>query len=63
MKTTSVRIDAVTHERLKRLAELRGVSLGRIVALAVHSFTQEVIGKELSSPLTQRETAWLDAWE
>jgi len=61
MQSTSVRIDAATHEELKRLASELGATVGETVALAVRRLRQEQIGKELSASLTTEEAGWLDA--
>ncbi|MGI8523855.1 MAG: hypothetical protein ACR2K3_11195 [Nocardioides sp.] len=61
MQTTSVRIDVATHDGIKRLAASLGTTVGRTVTLAVKSLAQEQIGAQLAAPLTDDETAWLDA--
>jgi hypothetical protein len=61
MQSTSVRIDQVTHRELKRLAEQLGTTVGETVALAVRRLRQDQLGAELSTRLTDDETAWLDA--
>jgi antitoxin component of RelBE/YafQ-DinJ toxin-antitoxin module len=61
MQSTSVRIDAATHEEIKRLAASLGTTVGHTVTLAVRSLAQEQIGVQLATPLTDDETAWLDA--
>lgn len=61
MQSTSVRIDAATHEEIKRLASELGTSVGATVALAVRHLRQERLGKELTASLTPQEVDWLDA--
>lgn len=61
MQSTSVRIDLVTHDRLKRLAATLDKTVGETVALAALRLLQGQIGKELASPLTGEEVEWLDA--
>ncbi len=61
MQSTSVRIDAATHEELKRLAAELHTTVGNTVALAVRALRQDRVGGELSTPLRNDETAWLDA--
>lgn len=61
MQSTSVRIDAATHEELKRLAAELHTTVGNTVALAVRALRQDRVGAELSTPLRDDETAWLDA--
>lgn len=61
MHSTSVRIDATTHEELKRLATELGTTVGNTVTLAVRSLRQERMGDELAAPLRDDEAAWLDA--
>jgi antitoxin component of RelBE/YafQ-DinJ toxin-antitoxin module len=61
MPSTSVRIDRETHEELKRLARDLGTTVGEAVAIAARRLRQERIGQELTAPLTEDETIWLDA--
>lgn len=61
MQSTSVRIDVGTHEEIKRLAKELGATVGETVALAVRRLGQERLGRELTAPLREDETAWLDA--
>lgn len=61
MHSTSVRIDCETHEELKRLAARLDTTVGRTVTLAVRALRQERMGAQLSAPLTDGETSWLDA--
>ena len=61
MPSTSVRIDRTTHEKLKRLADKLGKTVGETVALAVRRLRQERVGRELTAPLSQEEIEWLDA--
>ena len=61
MHSTSVRIDADTHEDLKRLAHDLGTTVGHTVTLAVRALRQDRVGDQLAQPLRVDETAWLDA--
>lgn len=61
MPSTSVRIDRDTHEELKRLARELGTTVGQAVAIAARRLRQQLIGKELSTPLRPDEVEWLDA--
>lgn len=61
MQSTSVRIDASTHEELKRLAAALNTTVGNTVSLAVRALRQDRIGDELKTPLREDEVAWLDA--
>ncbi len=61
MQSTSVRIDAATHEELKRLADELGTTVGQAVAAAVRCMRQDRVGQELAAPLRDDESAWLDA--
>ncbi len=61
MQSTSVRIDVVTHERLKQLASDLNMTVGETVAHAVLGLLQEQMGRELATPLTEEEIEWLDA--
>jgi predicted transcriptional regulator len=59
--TTTIRIDRVTHEELKRLARDRRSTVSDTVARAVRVLRQEQMGHDLSQPLDQSDTEWLDA--
>lgn len=59
--TTTIRIDRMTHEELKRLARERGATVSDTVARAVRVLRQEQMGEELAADLHADETAWLDA--
>lgn len=59
--TTTIRIDRMTHEELKRLARERGATVSDTVARAVRVLRQEQMGKELAGDLGTDEAAWLDA--
>lgn len=61
MQSTSVRIDAATHEELKRLAAALNTTVGNTVSLAVKALRQDRIGTDLGAPLSEDEVAWLDA--
>ena len=61
MQSTSVRIDATTHQELKKLAAHRGATVGETVKLAVRRLRQDQIGEELRGGLGETESAWLDA--
>lgn len=61
MQSTSVRIDAATHQELKKLAASLGTTVGDTVALAVRRLRQDQMGAQLRSDLTDEEVDWLDA--
>jgi len=61
MQSTSVRIDVSTHEELKRLARELDTTVGNTVSLAVKALRQDRIGRDLTAPLRDDETDWLDA--
>jgi predicted transcriptional regulator len=61
MHSTSVRVDRATHDELKRLAAELNTTVGNTVTLAVRALRQNHVGRELSAPLREAETAWLDA--
>jgi hypothetical protein len=46
---------------LKRLAAELNTTVGNAVSLAVRALRQDRIGDELTTPLREDETAWLDA--
>ena len=61
MHSTSVRIDATTHEDLKRLAVELNTTVGNTVTLAVRALRQDRIGDDLRTDLRVDEVDWLDA--
>ena len=61
MPSTSVRIDAATHDELKRLAVALGTTVGNTVTLAVRALRQDRIGEDLGAVPGDDEAAWLDA--
>lgn len=61
MQSTSVRIDAATHEELKRLAAALNTTVGNTVSLAVRALRQDRIGTDLGAPLRDDEAEWLRA--
>jgi hypothetical protein len=61
MQSTSVRIDAATHEELKRLAAELNTTVGNTVTRAVRALRQDRIGEDLRAALRDDETEWLDA--
>lgn len=61
MQSTSVRIDAGTHDELKRLAAELDTTVGNTVSLAVRALRQNHIGQQLHDGLRPDETSWLDA--
>ncbi len=61
MQSTSVRIDAATHEELKRLAAQMHTTVGNTVSLAVRALRQDLVGADLRTPLRGDEVSWLDA--
>ena len=61
MASTSVRIDAATHQDLKKLAASLGATVGDTVAIAVRRLRQEQMGVQLRDELSDEESGWLDA--
>ncbi len=61
MHSTSVRIDAATHQDLKRLAAELNTTVGNAVSLAVRALRQDRVGVDLTTSLREDEVAWLDA--
>ena len=61
MHSTSVRIDATTHDELKRLATEMDTPVGNTVAIAVLALRQTRVGSDLTTPLRDDEADWLDA--
>ncbi len=60
-ETTTVRVNRATHEELKRLARKRNSTVAETVARAVRLLRQEQMGEDLSRPLADDESDWLDA--
>ncbi len=56
-----MRIDASTHQELKKLAASLGATVGDTVALAVRRLRQDEMGAQLRGDLTAEEVSWLDA--
>ena len=56
-----MRIDAATHQELKKLAASLGATVGDTVALAVRRLRQDQMGAQLRGDLTDEEVSWLDA--
>lgn len=61
MQSTSVRIDASTHDDLKRLAAELETTVGHAVTLAVRALRQDRVGTEIAAQLRPDESDWLDA--
>lgn len=59
--TTTIRISRDTHDELSWLARDRHQTVAQTVSRAVRLLRQDEIGRELASPLTDEEVAWLDA--
>jgi hypothetical protein len=45
----------------KKLARELGTTVGDVVAIAARRLRQQRMGRDLSTPLTDDETSWLDA--
>ena len=68
MQSTSVRIDAATHDGRKRLAAEFDTTVGNAVTLAVRALRQDHVGRQLSSSLVSGdpdsdEPVWEDRYE
>lgn len=59
--TTTIRVSRETRDFLNDLAARRGESLTDTVSRGARLLEQEAIGQDLSEPLREDETAWLDA--
>lgn len=59
--TTTIRISRTTHHELRRLANERHQTVADTVSRAVRLLLQDDIGRDLTAPLTDEETSWLDA--
>ena len=59
--TTTIRISRETHARVTRLAAQRHETIDQTVARALRVLRHDSMGRDLSIPLTDDETTWLDA--
>ncbi|HRC40758.1 hypothetical protein [Nostocoides sp.] len=59
--TTTIRVTRETHARVTKLAAQRHETIDQTVARALRVLRQDVMGRDLAIPLTDDETAWLDA--
>lgn len=59
--TTTIRVSRDTHAKLTRLAAERRETIDETVARALRALRQDAMGRDLAAPLTDDETAWLDA--
>lgn len=59
--TTTIRISRKTHDELRQLANERHQTVADAVSRAVRLLHQDDIGRDLTAPLTDEETSWLDA--
>lgn len=60
-ETTTIRISRDTHARVTRLAAQRHETIDQTVSNAIRALRQDALARDLSAPLTDEETAWLDA--
>ena len=60
-ETTTIRVTRETHARVAKLAAQRHETIDQTVARALRVLRQDVMGRDLAIPLTDDETAWLDA--
>ena len=61
MASTSVRVDAQTHQNVCQLAQALSLTIGETLALAVKRLRQERMGIELRQELSDEERIWLEA--
>lgn len=59
--TTTIRISRTTHHELRRLAQERHQTVADTVSRAVRLLLQDDIGRDITAPLSDEETSWLDA--
>ena len=59
--TTTIRVSRDTHATLTRLAAERRETIDETVRRALRALRQDAMGRDLAVPLTEDETAWLDA--
>ena len=60
-ETTTIRVSRETHATVSRLAAERHETVDQMVARALRMLRQDSMGHDLAAPLTDDETAWLDA--
>lgn len=60
-ETTTIRISRETHARVTRLAAQRHETIDETVRQAIRALRQDELARDLTAPLTEDETAWLDA--
>lgn len=60
-ETTTIRVSRETHATVSRLAAERHETVDETVARALRMLRQDSMGHDLAAPLTDDETAWLDA--
>lgn len=59
--TTTIRVSRDTHARVTRLAAERHETIDETVRRALRVLRQDVMGRSLSTSLTEEEVEWLDA--
>lgn len=59
--TTTIRVSRITHDELLKLANEHHQTVADTVSRAIRLLHQDDIGHDLATPLTDEETAWLDA--
>lgn len=59
--TTTIRVSRETHARVTKLAAERHQTIDQTVAVALRLLRQDAMGRDMAVPLTDDETAWLDA--
>lgn len=59
--TTTIRVTRETHARVTKLATQRHETIDQTVARALRVLRQDAMGRDLAIPITDDETAWLDA--
>ena len=60
-ETTTIRVSRDTHARVTRLAAERNETIDETVRNALRALRQDAMARNLADPLTEEETAWLDA--
>ncbi|WP_312717512.1 hypothetical protein [Mobilicoccus sp.] len=60
-ETTTIRVSRDTHAKVTRLAAARHETIDETVSRALRALAQDSMGRHLAAPLTEDETAWLDA--
>lgn len=60
-ETTTIRISRSTHAQVTKLAAARHETIDVTVSNALRALRQDAMARDLTTQLSDEETAWLDA--